>query len=64
MTESARSLTTVEVAALLGVERHTVPKLVKAGKLAAQKLPGRTGAFLFERAAVEALADERAGLNS
>ena len=39
----------------------TVTRLVQAGKLVpVQKLPGLRGAFLFNRADVEALAAERA----
>lgn len=55
------AITTAEVAALLGVDRRTVHRMVAAGTLSPTlKLPGRTGALLFARADVEALAVERA----
>ena len=49
-------LSTTEVAAELGVDRSVVVRRVKAGQLTpVQKLPGHTGAYLFDRAAIEAL---------
>jgi len=54
-------VTTAEVVDILHCDRSTITRLVATGKLtAATKLPGRTGAYLFDRAAVEALAAERA----
>jgi len=42
-----------EAAALLGVDRSWVLKLVREGALGATKLPGRTGSYVFTRAEVE-----------
>lgn len=48
------------VAQRLNVDRTTVIRLVKAGDLVpVAKLPGRTGAFLFNPRDVEALAVQR-----
>ncbi|MEV7972853.1 helix-turn-helix domain-containing protein [Cellulomonas sp. NPDC089187] len=53
-------LTTAEVCTRLGTDRKTVRRLVDRGSLTpAFKLPGVTGAYLFDRAEVEALAAER-----
>lgn len=38
---------------MLGTDRTTVTRLVKAGKIKASKLPGTTGAYLFRRTDVE-----------
>lgn len=52
---------TQEAAAILGVSHRTVKRLAQKGKLAhAVKMPGETGAYLFNRADVEALAAEAA----
>lgn len=53
---------TPEAAAILGYKnRSSVARLVYEGKLKyARQLPGKNGAYLFERAAVEALAALRA----
>lgn len=54
-------ITTAEVARELGVDRTTVNRLVARKVLTPlQKLPGKTGAYLFNHADVEALAAERA----
>ena len=53
-------ITVAEAADLLNCHRSTIARYVAAGTLEATKLPGRTGAYLFDRAAVEALAAERA----
>lgn len=55
-------ITTQEALAILGLtEPSTISRYVRAGKLTpARKLPWKTGAFLFLRADVEALAAERA----
>ncbi len=51
---------TAETAELLEVDRATVTRWAADGTLpAAVKLPAKTGAILFERAAVEALAAAR-----
>ena len=50
-------MTTAEVADALQVHRKTVLRYVAARRLTPiQKLPGTTGAFLFRRQDVEALA--------
>lgn len=52
---------TREAAEILGVPRTTLASRLAAGAIApAIKLPGRTGAFLFDRAYIEQIAaDER-----
>jgi excisionase family DNA binding protein len=48
---------TKEAAQLLGVSLPTVKRMAKAGTLTvAVKMPGDTGAYLFHRVDVEALA--------
>lgn len=55
-------VTTVEAAAITGKSWRTVIRLVERGQLTpAQKLPGLRGAFLFNRADVDALAVPNAG---
>jgi excisionase family DNA binding protein len=47
-------ITSLEVAELLGVDRATVNRRARAGELpVVAKLPGKTGAFLFDRATIE-----------
>lgn len=54
-----------EVAERLGLDRSTLNRHVRAGKLTpALKLPGETGAYLFDRAAIEALAADQAATAS
>lgn len=54
-------MSSAEVAATLGCNVRTVTRMVPDGVLApVQKMPGKTGAYLFDREAVEALAAERA----
>lgn len=53
------AVSTSEAASQLGVSRHALYRLVKAGKLSPTKFPGATGAYVFDRAQVEALAAER-----
>lgn len=54
-------ITTAEVVQRLGVTRKVVRRLVEHGDLVpAQKLPGKTGAYLFDPADVDALTAERA----
>lgn len=56
-----RLASTAEVARRLGTDRKGVRRLMASGVLVpVQKLPGRTGAYVFDRDAVEALATERA----
>lgn len=54
------SITVAEAADILRVNRKTVLRRMAAGLLKpTQKLPGETGAYLFDRAEVERLAVER-----
>lgn len=54
-------LPTKQVAELLRVDVRTVHRMAEDGRLPpALKLPGTTGAWLFERADVERIADQRA----
>lgn len=51
---TAELMPTVEVARSLGLERSTLSRWVKEGRITpAMRLPGRTGAFLFHPAEVE-----------
>lgn len=60
MPTSQPLLTTAEVAQRLGVDVRTVHRMVASGRLTpVQKLPGRTGSYVFSAAAVEAVAPER-----
>lgn len=54
-------ITTREALAILGLrEPSTISRYVKEGKLReSRKLPGRTGAYMFWRADIERLRDER-----
>lgn len=58
---TADLITTAEAMPLLGVTQpSSVIRLVKTGRLTpVQKLPGLRGAYLFDRADIEALAAER-----
>lgn len=48
-------LSAAEAAEALGVDRSTISRWVERGRLAPDhKLPGRRGAYLFSRAAIEA----------
>lgn len=51
-------LTVAEVAKLLGQPRRTVAEQVRLGAIPSEKLPGRTGAYLIERADVERLREQ------
>lgn len=54
-------MATPEVCEAFGVNRATVIRWVAEGKLQpAFKVPGQTGAFIFNRKYIEALAAERA----
>jgi predicted DNA-binding transcriptional regulator AlpA len=54
-------LTTAQVADILNYTVPWVNKLAATGRLpVAQKLPGRTGAYLFSRSEIERIASERA----
>ena len=55
-------LNSAEVCALLSIDRSTLSRWVKDGTLPCYtKLPGLRGAFLFDRSAVEALANAKKG---
>jgi excisionase family DNA binding protein len=48
-------VSTAEAAAILGLERSTVLRWVREGRIApAMKVSGKTGTYLFRRADVEA----------
>ncbi len=54
-------MTSAEVCELLRIDRSTLTRRVQLGRIdAAMKLPGRNGAYLFDRATIEALTPERA----
>jgi hypothetical protein len=49
-----------EAAEILGINRHTLTRHVRQGKVpAVQKLQGKTGGYLFAYAAIAKLAAER-----
>jgi len=48
-------LGTAEVAQLLSKDVRTVHRMIRQGEIPAQKLPGRTGAYIIRRTDVEAL---------
>jgi len=49
-----------EAAALLGVDKSTLTRWAKAGKIKAVKAPGSNGPYLFRPAEVHRVAAERA----
>ncbi len=52
-------LGTAEAAEIIGVERSTIAHWMAKGRIVAHlKLPGRTGAVVFERSEVERVRDE------
>lgn len=52
---------TAEAADILGVDRSTITRWIRSGRLAPRlQLAGRTGALLFSRTDVEALAEDDA----
>ncbi|WP_200170783.1 excisionase family DNA-binding protein [Tomitella cavernea] len=53
-------ITAKEAASRLGVTRRAVIAAVERGTLRAKKLPGRTGAYLFDPADVDARAEAKA----
>ena len=59
MPESDAPLGVAEVAAILHKDRRQIIRMIRRGELAATKMPGHTGAYLIERAEVEALRDDR-----
>jgi excisionase family DNA binding protein len=51
---------TAEAARILNIDKPTLTRWVAAGRItAAHKLPGKNGAFLFHRADITQLANER-----
>ena len=64
MQSSATILNTDEASEILDVDRSTLTRWVASEemreRLGATKLPGRTGAWVFDRGAVEAFAAEQA----
>jgi excisionase family DNA binding protein len=50
----------LEASQILGVDRATITRWALEGRLAYQRLPGQTGAYVFDRADVEKLAREKA----
>ncbi|SDF98493.1 DNA binding domain-containing protein, excisionase family [Cellulosimicrobium cellulans] len=58
-------ITAAEAADLLGVDRRSVVRFIDNGDLTAlDKLPGRTGAYLFNREDVERFAEARSKANA
>lgn len=58
-------ITAAEAADLLGVDRRSVVRFIDNGDLTAlDKLPGRTGAYLFNREDVERFAETRSKANA
>lgn len=52
-------LTSVEAVAILQCDRSSISRWVASGRLTpVRKLPGQTGAFLFDKSDIEALRDE------
>jgi excisionase family DNA binding protein len=52
---------TTEAARILNIDKPTLTRWVAAGRITAVlKLPGKNGAFLFHRADITQLANERA----
>ena len=59
------TITTAEAAVILGKSVATVNRLALLGRLTPTlKLPGKTGAYLFARADVEALKTTSGGVNA
>lgn len=52
-------LTTAQVADLTGWSVTSINRWALSGDLPARKLPGRTGAYLFDRAVVESFRRQR-----
>lgn len=54
MAQPGDLLSTVETAEALGVERSTISRWVTSGRIKpAHRMPGATGAFLFDRREVQ-----------
>jgi excisionase family DNA binding protein len=51
---------TAETSEILGIDRGTLSRWISAGKIIpALRMPGQTGAYLFHRADVETVRDQR-----
>lgn len=50
----------VEACEVLDIDRSTLTRWLAAGRIeAAHKMPGKSGAYLFERSYIECIADQR-----
>jgi excisionase family DNA binding protein len=60
MSQLAQTITTEEVARMLNVSKTTVKRAAASGRIpTVDKINSRTGAYLFDRATIEALVAER-----
>jgi excisionase family DNA binding protein len=53
MDQTRRLLSAAQVAELLGKSVRTVQRLADSGEIRAEKLPGTTGAYVFDAAVVD-----------
>lgn len=61
MSQTETLISAAEAAAVLGIDRSTLTRWVKSGRIeAVHKNPHQNGALLFDQAAVDELAEERA----
>jgi excisionase family DNA binding protein len=61
VTKTPDLIGSAEAADMLGIDRSTLSRWIAAGRIKPyQKLPGATGSIVFDRAAVQRLADELA----
>jgi len=60
MAKQTPPLNSEQAAEILGLSRATINRQAAAGNIPATKLPGRTGAFIFDRETIESLALDRA----
>lgn len=51
-------LTSMQVAEMLSITRSEVNRRAADGRLPAKKLPGRTGAYLFDSAEIDRIASD------
>ena len=59
MTETRRLLSTAQVADLLGRSIRTVQRMAESGEIRAEKMPGLTGGYVFDAAAVDDYIEEQ-----
>ena len=60
MTTPTEWIGSAEACQILDVDRSTLVRMVKSGRLTAEtKMPGASGAYVFARSDVEALAAQR-----